>query len=55
MTLKTKKYTFMFYRGTYGGYHWKPFFYNTPEYKEIGWIVWVLAIHLNEDMYEVNS
>ena len=44
---KLKKYTFMFYRGTYGGCHFIPYIYWTKEYKEIGWIVWVLTIDLN--------
>jgi len=47
-TLVTKKYNYMFYRGIYGGVHWMPFFYNTKEYKEIGWLLWVFTIHLND-------
>lgn len=47
--MKVKEWKILFYRGIYGGVHWKPFLYNAPTYKEIGWLLWVLTFDKDED------
>ena len=33
-----------FYRSSYGHYYWMPYIHLNGDYKEIGWIVWVLTM-----------
>ncbi len=43
-----------FYRCVYGGIHWLPFIYWTKDYKEFGWLLWVLTIDTTIYLDEVN-
>ena len=47
-----KKYLWQCYRGRYGGCDWVPKIYWTKAYKEINWLVWLVSLTNEEEMYK---